>query len=47
MAEGEIVGIIVSMDRNLSKRWKIMEDRGTWCAALHGVTKSWIPLRNR
>ena len=30
-----------SMDLNLSKLWKIVEDRGTWCAAVHGVAKSW------
>ena len=29
-----------SMDMNLSKLREIMEDRGTWCAAVHGVTKS-------
>ena len=27
-----------SMDMNLSKLWKIVEDRGVWCAAVHGVT---------
>ena len=32
--------IINSMDMNLSKLRKIMEDRGAWHAAVHGVTKS-------
>ena len=30
-----------SMHMNLSQFWEIMEDRGAWCAAIHGVTKSW------
>ena len=29
-----------SMDMNLSKLWETVEDRGAWCAAFHGVTKS-------
>ena len=29
-----------SMDMNLRKRWEIMEARGAWCAAAHGVTES-------
>ena len=29
-----------SMDMNLSKLWKIAEDRGAWRAVVHGVTKS-------
>ena len=33
-------GIIDSMDMNLGKLWEIVEDRGTWHAAVHEVTKS-------
>ena len=29
-----------SMDMNLSKLWKIVKDRETWHAAVHGVAKS-------
>ena len=29
-----------SMDMNLSKLQEIVEDRGAWCAAIHGVAKS-------
>ena len=29
-----------SKDMNLSKLQEIVEDRGAWCAAVHGVTKS-------
>ena len=29
-----------SMDMNLSKLWEIVEDRGAWRAAVHGVTKN-------
>ena len=35
-------GIINSMDKNLSKLQVIVEDRGDWRAAVHGVKKSWI-----
>ena len=30
-----------SKDMNLSKLQEIVEDRGAWHAAVHGVTKSW------
>ena len=36
-----------SMDTNLSKLWEIVEDRGAWHAAAHGITKSQTQLRDR
>ena len=33
-----------SMDMNLSKLWEIVEDRGTRCATVLGVTKSQTQL---
>ena len=35
-----LYSITDSMDMNLSKLWKIVEDRGAWHTAVHGVAKS-------
>ena len=32
---------ITAMDMTLSKLCEIVKDKETWCAAVHGVTKSW------
>ena len=38
--------ITESIDMNLSKLQKIMEDRGVWHATVHGISKSWTLLSN-
>ena len=34
-------GITDSVDMSSSKLLEIVKDRKAWCAAVHGVTKSW------
>ena len=31
-----------SVDMNLSRLWEVVEDRGTWRAAVREVAKSWM-----
>ena len=46
MREDEFESITDSMETSLSKLWKLVMDRGAWCATVLGVTNSWTEQLN-